>query len=147
MKGQKVTKVFAVNSGSYSDYGIVAMFSTRQLAQEFMDAVPDYGYNDIEEYDLDPPATEKIRKGYKLWCIRMLKDGSVEMVDKSEINTYNVKDAGEFTIWERTKAPAYRGNGIPNAMTGTVWARTEKQAVKIANEKRVQMIANNVWKD
>lgn len=54
-------KVYVVTSGEYSSYGIDAIFSTRELAQKFID---DSNYNkysavNIEEWELDSAQGEK----------------------------------------------------------------------------------------
>jgi len=140
-----MTKVYAVNSGSYSDYRVNAIFSTKELAEEFMQFIPDDDYNGIEEYELDSKEPDLIRRGYSLWVIHMLKDGTTERVEKREIGIWSVGNVGH-SIWERTKAPAYKGKGILDILTSTVWAKTEEQAIKIVNEHRAQMIARGEWK-
>jgi hypothetical protein len=137
-------KIYAVSSGSYSDYRVDALFSSRKLAEEFMSLVNDNDYNDIEEYELDPPTANLIKRGYSVWRVHMLKDGTTERVERMGNDKYDVTNIGH-SIWERTKAPAYRGKGIPDILTSTVWAKTGKQAVKIVNEKRTQMIAEGKW--
>ena len=132
--------IYAVSSGSYSDYRVDALFSSRKLAEEFMTLIKDNDYNDIEEYQLDPPAADLIKRGYAVWRIHMLKDGTTERVERMVNDKYDVTNIGH-AIWERTKASAYKDKGIPDILTSSVWAKTEKQAVKIVNEKRVQMIA------
>lgn len=138
-------KVFAVNSGCYSDYGIDAIFSTRKLAKEFMAAVPNSDYNDIAEYEIDPPDASMIRRGYGIWNVLMLRNGDTERVDKREISPYSVGCIG-CHVWERTKVPAYKGTDIKDVLDSTVWAKTAVAAVKITNEKRVRMIAEGSWK-
>jgi hypothetical protein len=137
--------IFAVNTGSYSDYGIVALFSTAEKAQEFMAAVPHGDYNAVEEYELDPPTADMLRRGYSVWSVHMLRDGTVEETRQYDTDLYGVGGVGSFRIWERSKAPAYVGKGMADALTGNVWAKSEKQAVKAMNEKRLQMIAEGKW--
>lgn len=60
-----MTTVYAVSHGTYSDYNVDALFSSREMAQAFMDAQmapfvacdqDDYNdFNDIKEYELDTP--------------------------------------------------------------------------------------------
>ena len=138
-------KVYAVSSGSYSDYRVDAIFSTKELAEEFMRCIPDNDYNNIEEYEIDPPAPDLIKRGYAIWSVYMLRNGDVESVEKNETTLYAIGNI-RHTIWWRTKAPAYKGKGIPDILTSKVWAKTEKQAIKIVNEHRIQMIANGEWK-
>jgi Fe-S cluster biosynthesis and repair protein YggX len=75
----------------------------------------------------------------------MLKDGTTERTDRQDAGIYNVTNMRCF-IWKRSKAPAYIGKGIEDCLNSTVWAKSEKQAIKIVNEKRLQMIANGEWK-
>lgn len=137
-------KIYAVNSGAYSDYRVVALFSTPERAQEFMAAVPDSDYNEIEEFELDPNTADLIRRGYSIWTVHMLRNGDTERVARNDPEVYAVTNVGH-RIWRRTQAPAYVGKGIPDILTSTVWAKSETQAVKIVNEHRVQMIASGEW--
>lgn len=137
-------KIYAVNTGCYSDYRIVALFSTPERAQEFMAAVPDGDYNELEEFELDPKTADLIRRGYSTWTVHMLRDGNTERVTRSNPEIYEVTNVGH-RIWSRTQAPAYAGKGIPDILTSTVWAKSEAKAVKIVNEHRAQMIANGEW--
>lgn len=137
-------KIYAVNSGSYSDYRIVALFSTPELAQEFMDAVPDSDYNRVEEFDLNPDTADLIKRGYSLWTVHMLMGGDTERVERQDLSLYGIGDVGH-RIWRRTQGLAYAGKGIPDILTSTVWAKSENQAVKIVNEHRAQMIASGEW--
>ena len=142
----KKTEVFAVNSGSYSDYRVNALFSSRKLAEEYMKTFPLGDPNEIEVFELDPPGVDLVHRGYSVWRVLMLEDGTTEEVERTANSYYDVEHAGISTIWKRSEAPFYKGKGTPDAMDSRVWAKTEKQAVKIANEKRVQMIANGEWK-
>jgi hypothetical protein len=138
--------IYAVSSGDYSDYRVNALFSTREAAESFMATVKDDYYNAIEEYELDPPTVSLIQRGYSVWRVVMRRDGTVENCDRHDPRErYNSDDVPSHRIWERTKAPAYKGRGIPDALMASVWARTEKQAVKIVNEKRAQIIASGEW--
>lgn len=138
-------KIYAVNSGSYSDYRIVALFSTSELAQEFMAAVQDSDYNEIEEFELDPDTADLIRRGYSIWTVHMLRDGGTERVTRNNPELCEIDNVGH-RIWRRTQAPAYMGKGVPDILTSRVWSKSEEAAVKIVNEHRVQMIANGDWR-
>lgn len=133
--------IYAVNSGCYSNYRIDALFSSEKLAKEFMQFVKDEGYggyNKIEEFELDPPAADLLRRGYSIWRILMLRNGDVESIRRTDNEKYDVTSIGKPQIWERTKAPAYKEKGIPDILQGSVWAKTEKQAIKIMNEKELK---------
>jgi hypothetical protein len=144
-------KIYAVSSGDYSDYRVNALFSSKKLAEEFIEVMQKdnlYGgdYYGIEEYELDPPTVDLIKRGYSVWSVLMLQDGTVERTHKTDNDKYDVSNAGFCRIWERTKAPAFKGKGIPDALNMKVWAKTEQAAIKIVNEKRAQMIAMGEWK-
>lgn len=136
-------KIYLVTSGCYSDYSVDAVFSTRKLAEEFINAISDNSA-DIEEYELDPKIASKIKQGYSVWLVHMLKNGDVEYTNRRDNDLYNVTSISQY-IWWRTQAPAYKGKGIPDLLVSTVWAKTEKQAIKITNEKRTEMIATGKW--
>lgn len=136
--------IYAVTAGIYSDYRIIALFSSEKKAKDFMAAVPDGDYNAIEEFELDPNTADMIGRGYSIWLILMLIDGTTEKIDRINTGAYSVNNIGH-TIWWRTKAPAYKGKGVPDCLMSHVWAKTRKQAVKIANEHRIQMIADGQW--
>lgn len=138
-------KVFAAASGSYSDYRIDALFSTRAKAEAYQAAFPREDWNGIEEYDIDPPTVDLIKQGYQPWGVHMLRDGTVEKVWRDDYVSPSSYDESA-TIWKRTEAPAYKGRGIPDALIARVVAKSEKAAVKIANERRSQMIAAGEWK-
>lgn len=66
-------KVYLVTSGCYSDYGVVGAFSTKELAETFLNGAEDKGYGyRIEDYDLDNQ-TECIRR---YWECCILLDSS-----------------------------------------------------------------------
>lgn len=136
--------IYAVTAGCYSDYRVVALFSSKELAKEFMDAIPDDYYNPVEKFELNPPTADLIARGYSVWNVHMLRGGDTERVERTENGLYNVRGIGH-SIWRRSKAPAYKGSGKQDCLISSVWAKTEKQAVKIANEHRTQMIANGQW--
>jgi len=139
-----MAKVYAVTSGAYSDYRINAIFSSKQRAQEFMDAIPNNGYNGIEEYEIDPDTADLIRRWYHIWEVLMLRNGDVERAWKLDICPYTVTSIGH-RIWQRSQSLLFAGKNVPDCLDSTVWAKTEKQAIKIVNEQRTQLIANGKW--
>lgn len=141
-----MTTVYLVTSGSYSDYSVRGAFSTRELADEFMERCHDGDWNDIEEYELDA-FLPQLRAGLMPWYVVMLYNGTVERADPRTVSPYDLDEVRRNGyIWPRSTAPAYRGKGIPDALTITVLAESQEHAVKIANERRTQMIASGEWK-
>lgn len=128
-------KVYVLTRGSYSDYSIVGIFSTRGKADAFKNVINCVdGYNDLEEWELDSDAPNKIRRGYSIWTVLMLRNGRVQHVSRNKqpewYDVYCVTKPPH--IWKRT-------------LYALVWAKTSTYAIKIANEYRAQFIANNQW--
>lgn len=144
----KRNTVFVIEEGEYLDYHVVGLFSTKENAQFIYDLLKsgEYsgGLHEIAEWEIDP-SVDELRKGYRPFYVVMLKDGTVETCDKRDISSYNFRISPNFFLWKRTEAPAYKGKGIPDALSCDVFAKNEKHAVKIANEHRAKMIANGEW--
>lgn len=136
----KMKIIYAVTSGDYNDYRINGLFSSKELAEDFMATLKGRDYNDIEEYQLNPPTTDLLRRGYSVWRVYMLKDGTTERIERIDNEGDEVLGSDSHVIWNRTEVPQYKGKGIPDILVSLVWAKTGKQAIKIANKKRVQMI-------
>jgi len=117
--------VYLVSDGSYSDYRVAGVYSTKEKA--------DYAkrlfatVNEIEEYELDglpehPP-------GMLYFSVVMDEAGNVTQSYTSAPNYYKHKWApfgsGKFILYQ--------------------WAKDSAHAIKIANEKRIQLIASGLW--
>jgi hypothetical protein len=133
-----MTKVYAVNAGSYSDYGICGIFSTRENAEKYMQAFPRKtysSYNDIEEYELDEYVSE-IDRGLLLFWVRMYKDGEVfEVVQREGYGGGPDSPVSWMT----------HGHWSPKKPWANfyVWAHDKDEAIKIANERRIMDLASN----
>lgn len=134
MKKERNNKfVYIVTKGKYSDYHICGVFSNRKRAKFFADHIEDAK---IEKWELDSDVD--ILKHKQLYFVRMNKNGDTIEVgdiskDEFEVEYWNaMRDESDFDI-----------NG--NLFT-TVFAKDEQEAVKIVNEKRIQLIANGIWK-
>ena len=46
--------IYLVSGGEYSDYEVMALFSSRKLAEDYMLLKPSGWYNSIEEMELNP---------------------------------------------------------------------------------------------
>lgn len=133
--------IYAVNAGDYSDYRVAALFTSREKAEAFMSIVTESDYNELEEFQLDPPTVDLLKRGYSVWAVNMLKDGTTEKVYRTGNDLYDVTGIGVYV-----RRPLRDVGFTPEILTGKVWAKTEEQAVKIVNEKRTQMIATGEWK-
>jgi hypothetical protein len=127
-----VATAYIVTQGEYSDYKIVAVFSTRELAEAFLrvyDSQGTYDSADIEEHEIDPHQSE-INAGLKVYEVTMDIDGNNA---KAELNSD--PDAGtEFYILRNYQQ--FYGRT-------TCWARDEQHAIKIANERRIVALLND----
>jgi hypothetical protein len=129
--------IYVVTHGEYSDYSIYALFSTKKLAEDYIKANSDKNsydsYDDyrIEEYKLDLFA-KQLRKNLKPYFVRMGKDGFVQEIEKHSIREYE---------------PSYGTHNFDrnNFLYMTVFAEDDKHAIKIVNEQRAILIANNLW--
>jgi hypothetical protein len=136
-KLQIMNKVFVVTSGSYSDYRIDAIFTTRELAQSFIDdfKAHDWRQMDIEEWDLDPNKTH-LKQNRKPYFLRINKKGDVtdlEVADSAYGFEQDIPDA------EISYTPNLEWMNI------YCFAADDDHAVKIAGEKRSQILAANIW--
>lgn len=133
-----MSKVFVVTTGSYSSYKIRAVFSKEKLAKNFLKylkSVMDYEANDlIEEYILDEDTPKSWKKGYFSYEVTMSKNGDVLEVIKFSDEEDCIK--GHIYFYKV---------GHNDLARFSLFARDEKQAIKIVNEKRAQLIANNSW--
>src|SRR5262245_338964 len=133
-----MTNVFAVTAGEYSDYHIVAIFSTRERAQTF---IKKSGEGMVEEYTLDPsPAiSEQELKdlGFSCWGFEMKEDGTLLYEPQysyfRNFSRFQVRDS--FVNGQRI-----------TCLSCLVLARTSHAAIKIANEQRPKILALNLWK-
>jgi hypothetical protein len=133
--------VWAIEQGTYSDYHVVGVFSSKANADLVAKAVngSDNGEEaKVSKWELDPAVSE-LNAGLSMFYVTMAKDGTTERVAAAGLVSYYI--SGEMSVWKRSTAPAYKGTDTTDAVNCTVWAKDEKHAVKIANEFRTQMIA------
>lgn len=131
-----MAKVFAVSSGSYSDYSIHAIFSTKEGAEQFISRfVTGYDPYEIEEYELDP-AEKFVKKGLIPYRVFIDRDGAAECTQMDSM--YDIPSGTE----EEFLAKTYHGRPV---LRVTGWFKSSDHAVKVANERRTQRIAQNLW--
>ncbi len=124
-------KIYFVERGSYSDYSVVGVYSTLALAER---AKALYCADEITERELDamPVAPE----GMLLYSVVMDQNGRVmfghDVPQSAESAALYLKDE-----WR----PYSDGVFVCFYM----WADSSESAVKIANEKRTRLIAENRW--
>lgn len=98
-------------------------------------------YN-IEEWELDPGVAESL-KNYSAFTVTMLRNGDVELVENLG-SPLGVEKS--IHILTRSKY-SYMGGEKPepDCIQVVCHAKSLEHAVKIANEKRTEKIANGEW--
>lgn len=126
-----MTKIYIVTSGSYSDYCIDAVFSTEEMAEKYKQ---NFNCDVVEEHDLNPCAV-----AFHMTTVSMRIDGNT-------LNTYCMsmhKNVSGFVH--------YRSSGYPytqkDMLVWTANTKDKKRAIKVVNEKRVMILANECWGD
>ena len=71
-------KIYLVSTGEYSDYHIIAAFSTRELAEAFSSPFDgEWSTIGIEEYTVDEKIENIAPPGMKAFSVTMAKNGDV----------------------------------------------------------------------
>jgi len=110
-----------------------AVFDKKELAEKFIGLFENsFDEFRIEEYVLNPYEKET-NGGYNPFFLRMNKDGDCYEIKKSE---YVSDFKNEKMVF---------GFCMHGDLYISVFAKDEKHAIKIANEKRIELIANNKW--
>lgn len=115
--------VFVVSRGSYSDYRVEGIFTTRKKA-ELANTL--WQGNGVQEWTLNeipwrPP-------GMFMWEVTMDSEGCASRATMIEAD-------GNHDTWTAWDGEAHF----------RMWAKTERAAIKIANERRQWLLANNLW--
>lgn len=140
-------KVYIVTAGEYSAYRICAVCSTREKADKY---IRDKVGEKIELWDIDSfdEILNFLDHGYGMYYVEMKKNGDVIKVSKYSEKEY------EYEYWELdeisfidTDLGEHGGYCEKyDAICIRIVAKDEQHAIKIANEKRSYLIANNEWK-
>ena len=129
--------IYIVTSGNYSDYSIVGVFDSEENAKSFIESSSDtsndersyFDYMEIEEHDLNP-GIKQIRKGLKYYGARMDREGNTESV---EVRAPETRERSISYTYDKTLMNSY------------CYAKDKKHAIKITNERRIQILARNEW--
>lgn len=128
-------KVYLVSRGTQDDYMACAIFDTKELAQSFIDSFDnDSDFNEIEEWIINPMEAE-MKANLKPFYIRMNKEGKVYFVSNC---------ASDFVYDEIKRRIVFRFND-KDLMDIYLFATDEKNALEIANEKRIKLIESEKW--
>lgn len=141
--------VFVVESGEYSDRCVEAVFTSEDGAKRWVADHHDdehMGRLRITEFPLDPTRRE-LPPGHVLWSVVMRRDGAVEQTRWVRSKVHNpIVYPDTFVI---SDSPNEWLTALPEGPTAHreffITARDREHAVKVANERRAQMIAENLW--
>ena len=140
-----MANVYLVTTGSYSDYSVLAAFSTREAAEAF-EKVVHTSESGIEEFPLDAPPSEWY--GYN---VQMCRDGRVRHAYPFGPTAWS-REASEIKerfLLENEMQPdgsVARVKTREEWLDHTVYTRDEEQAIKATNELRSRLIAENRWR-
>lgn len=124
-----MTTVYVLTEGEYSDYHIVALFSSREKAEEARALCPD---SEVEEYELDALEIPEYPKGCVGWTICInANDNTINRAFQCEAlcNNFNPEEI----YLDGGRHPS----AFPIFMV-KCWARDKEHAEKIALDKFYQ---------
>jgi hypothetical protein len=129
--------IYVVTQGDYSDYRICGVFDSEPLAKKFIEtfsSAQQWYSMRIEEWKLNPYKLE-IGKGYKPFFVRMSKEGdTLEIRESDSVYRFVAGENGENWGFD------FYHNLLNHCLT-----KDEKHAIKITNEIRGQLIAEDKW--
>ncbi len=120
--------IFIATEGEYSDYHIIGVFSTRELAEKSGCA--------YEEWRIDSGRIEH-ESGLKPFEVIISKNGDIIKVVSLEFSGIDPIDEDTFND--------FMGETPPYNLSTYMWAKDEKHAIKIASERRAKYIALDKW--
>ena len=128
-----MNKTYLVTDGSYSDYGIVGSFSSKEKAESYVEK---FGGR-VETFDVDSELSELKRDVFN-YRVEMNKKGDV-------VKTKCSTGERESTLVgiSHSYFSSEHGNLTMNVYCS---AKDEDHAIKIAGEIRTRILAANEWK-
>ncbi len=148
-KDSKPTILILVTSGEYSDYRVRGVFSSKEKADSFKKDFPGEFWNDDELIELDKRIV--VPAGRKPFYIEMCRDGKVGEIKEKRLDLDIAEETNKereriwFIDWVWVEGKRLSLANGEERLCAYFWAKDKQHAVKIANEKRVQIIAMNQW--
>jgi hypothetical protein len=130
--------IYVVTKGEYSDYGIIGVFEDKDVAAEFAAQM----CGEVEDYKVKTNSDMVLPPNFRRYEIYMCEDGSTLRV--------SIRECDMGSDYADTKVVINPSLSFYYVYTGgyVFFVDTNKGetgAIKIANERRVQMIANGKW--
>ncbi len=135
--------IYIVTSGDYSDYHIITVFTDEALAEQFVSEYnADRSHRDasIEEY-IANKLSRQLQGDVRTFSLWMAHDGTMDFGIDWEYEEDLMPRFRHTLDQSRYSREEHKGG----SMRCVVVARDREHAVKIANERRVQMIASGEW--
>lgn len=127
-------KVYLVSEGEYDGYGVVGVCSEQTKAEQLKLLYATD--NDIKEIVLDEVPDHP--DGCLLWSVEMDSKGNSRRVRQESISCRQDEN-GEIKFWLQSN------DGKRGHCCFFVWAKTGKDAIVAANEKRKELLENGTW--
>jgi hypothetical protein len=132
-----MTKVYLRTDGDYSEYLVYGAFSTAEKAQVHVDI---YG-GKIEEFDLDEEVPDLYKQGLRHWLVNMWRDGTTGAAYEDRLYANDeVPTDGRHEIQHNYQHRLFNRPFGDRSYYFYIWSRTKEDAIKIANERRIQRI-------
>jgi len=130
--------IYLVSAGSYSDYGVLALYDNHSDAHAFMTYWNVHGHDEearIETYPLNP-YRERVKRNLPMWMVTMTRTGD------SDVMQANPAEEKIQVMFEPSETYDKQ-----RRLRIFLAAKDEWHAAKIANERRAQLIANGGWNE
>ena len=134
--------ILILTKGNYSDYEIISAFSSdnREKAENAVKVLENIGCSSPRlfpmEVDADINLIDYILAGNKVFVVDMSRSGDVEFVHE---DGNSITEIGSYRFID------FRWGKSCNLFSIVMLARDREQAIKAANEKRIELIALNRW--
>lgn len=129
-----MASIWLVTAGEYSDYRVVAAFSSEEGADQYVAHRKEYQERvkkqggviwgpgeEVEEFDLDPQDRSVLDDGRIWWGVWFLPTGDVRKCEALDSSYFDKDEYADYMQVE---------------------AKTKEQAIKIAAERRAQVVAH-----
>lgn len=132
-------KVYIVGDGVYSDYGIRGIFSTKEKAMH----AKEFWHTDIDIEEIELDSLPEHPLGCFMFQVLMDRNGCFIHPNRGAYSGFpdsGVQRCSPDDRWGDSRCTALKDHWV-----FWVWARDEKHAIKIANERRTALIAAGKW--
>lgn len=137
--------IYIVTAGVHSEYHIVGVFDSYDLAERCLNSMSQSEYEDsrVEEYPLNPHK-ESLNHGLFPYYVEMDEEGEVfSCIISYDLLKHFLKNENCSTYIKNMVKIPY---GWKNLLISVSWSKDSTTAIKVANQKRTRLIALNQWK-